>query len=162
MSRKGSVIITLLSLLSMTGCNYPVRDYSTVRLDRMGHDPGDTLEFVVDIVDSLSTYDISFGARVDKSFIYPTINAELLATTPDSILKRYEISIPADIILHKRGKTKVSSQNGVYDIEWKWKEGVKVSSYGEWKIQMLLKGGGEKIKGIHEIGINCEPNERKR
>ncbi len=162
MSRKGSVIITLLSLLSLTGCNYPTRDFSTVRLDRSGHDIRDTLEFVIGMYDSLSTYDISFAARVDKSFAYPTIDAELLATAPDSTLRRYEISIPADIIHQKREKTRTSSQNGVYDIEWRWKEGVKISSYGEWKMEILLKGRGEKIKGIHEIGINCEPNERKR
>lgn len=156
-------VISLLSVIFIFGCSTPKMDYDYQKLDREGYDTRDTLLFKVSMTGGIP-HTISFATRTDKSFISPTINAEIHLMHDSTDVEIYRVSIPADRIL-KSGVRKSSSQNGVYDMVWEWSDDYTPVGDGICGIKMvILNRDGEDhiIKGIHEIGINCRENERKR
>lgn len=168
MNKGIHVLTAILSMLLISGCYQPAKDYAFVRLDRTGYDIRDTLNFTLDITDTLSTYNISIAARVDNKFRHPMIDGELFVTTPSGKERQFLIHIPTDELI-TTGVEKASSHTGIYDIEWRWAEDIILNEGGRWSVGLLIKNsdgsgknGGYTITGIHEIGINFKTNERKR
>lgn len=166
--KLSSTLSLILAILLFAGCRYHAKDYSLVRLDRSGYDIRDTIHLSLEILDTTTLYDLHMSARVEKTFKFPTIDVVACIISPSGNESMSPIHIPADQLIAQE-KTKSSSHQGVYDVDWKWAEGVRVTESGVWKINLLIKNhdgdgknGGYTIKGIHEIGINCKPNERKR
>lgn len=165
MNKNTPIIIVLSLVLLLTGCHPPVRDFSYAGLDSNGHNPSDTIWLSLDITDSTSTYGIYYAVRVDKTFLYPTVDADLSVISPSGLTCKTAIHIPADELFRSE-RTKVESSDGTYNIEWRWKEALSLKEAGKWRFALMLTNGGTDndttIKGIHEIGINCRKNERKR
>lgn len=158
-------LISLCATLLIQGCNTPVRDFDLAKIDRDGYDTRDSVHLIIDIADTLTPHSVYFSSRTDKDFYSPYIMAALYTTSPSGVRERHYIEIPTDKLI-KDGVVKHSSQNGVCDIIWRWRDDFSPGECGEWKMTLLLLNRGEQesyiIKGIQEIGINIEPNERKR
>lgn len=164
---KRVIYILTLCIISISSCiNGPLYDYDCVKINRNGHNCSDTITFSIETHDTTALHDIYFITRCDKDFISPTINGDIVIISPSGEITKTTISIPAD----KRwsdGVIRRSSQNGIYDIEWLWKRGVKPLQMGVWNIELIITNRDPStpniIKGIHEIGINCrKQDERKR
>ena len=157
--------ITALFITILWGCTQPVKDFDFVRLDRDGYDTRDSIHFSVSIRDTSAQHAIYFSSRTDKDFPSPTIQAEAYITSPAGIRTLHYLEIPTDKLM-KKNVVKSSTQNGVYDITWMWKDNFSAPQAGEWKVTLHILNRGKQesyiINGIHEIGINIEPNERKR
>jgi hypothetical protein len=162
---KRSSLITALLITILWGCTQPVKDFDFVSLDRDGYDTRDSVHLSVGIRDTTAQYTVYFSSRTDKGFPSPTIQAEAYITSPTGNRTSHYLEIPTDKLM-KQNVVKSSEQNGIYDITWKWRDDFSAPQGGKWEITLHILNRGKQesyiINGIHEIGINIEPNERKR
>lgn len=159
------LLLVLAALSILAGCNAPANDYDLAVLDRNGYDTRDTIHFKIKVDRTDDPYNIYFATRTEKDFFSPTINTELTFTAPSGEKWRGKTEIPVDKILIAEGDSH-SALYGYIDTEWLWTEGVKFDEKGEWEISLMITNRESPdnyiVKGIHEIGINCKKNERKR
>lgn len=158
-------LISIILITILQGCNTPVKNYDFVRIDANRYDTRDSVHLCLDVLDTTTKYSLYFTSRTRKDFDSPHILANMYITSPSGAKSSHYIEIPADMMM-SQNIVKRSAQNGICDITWRWSENLVIKEAGEWRVSLHILNRGLQesyiIKGIQEIGINIEPNERKR